>query len=173
MNILTFCTFLLLILLQRWIYKTKNRQIQPSLEQRPTYPSSKITRVFGRAQGVLLFIGLVGTAWACFSPGAALISKEKFLFGLSVSLLGLGLLKWSLQTLGRNYAPCNLARMPETRVIKGPYKFFGHPIYLANLILLAGIVWTCPSVLGAISWLGLATFYFFSGRDENRALASL
>lgn len=171
MNTFAFIVFLVIIFIQKRLYKFKNAQVASSLEKRAIYPSSKVTQLFGQARGLLFLVGFWGVAWECFSPNARAIPIENFIPGLIVSLLGLGLLKWSLHSLGMNYAPCNLVRKPDVKVTHGPYRYFRHPIYLSNLLILGGILCSYPNILGLISWLSLAVFYIFSARDENRVLA--
>lgn len=81
------------------------------------------------------FLGCVAlTVLACSQP-----TTRSFLLGLPCLTLGLAARSWAFVYLGstgrtRDPAP------PSERVVGGPYRWFNHPVYLANVCVALGIV---------------------------------
>ncbi|MBT6178498.1 MAG: hypothetical protein HOI23_14725 [Deltaproteobacteria bacterium] len=134
---------------------------------RPVYKTSGATRLFKPAVRFLYGLVLVRIIATPFLTIP--IERTNLILGSILCAIGIILLNKSLRTLGNNYAPCHAGVIPHERIKAGPYRVFAHPIYLANLILLAG-VWIAIGgfLLGPI-WLSFAFFYAVSIRDEEKA----
>ena len=74
-------------------------------------------------------------------------------FGIILSFSAFLFLKNSLQNLGENYSPLFDSHRPSLIVKTGPYKFIRHPVYLANMLILLGFVFSSGSVWVVISTL--------------------
>jgi protein-S-isoprenylcysteine O-methyltransferase Ste14 len=58
---------------------------------------------------------------------------------------------------------------PEV-IKKGPFSFVRHPVYLAAILLYLGFLVISFSLLSALVWLVIITFYFCIARYEERIL---
>ena len=144
-----------------------NKGLQVQASQRPVYETSDATKTFKTAVKflyVLVLIRIIATPFLDIP-----IERPNLILGSVLGSCGLLLLSKSLKALGKNYAPCHAGILPEERIKTGPYKFFAHPIYIANLVLLAG-VWIAIGgfLLGPI-WVIFGVFYTISIRDEEKA----
>ena len=94
--------------------------------------------------------------------------------GTSVVLPGLALRAWAFAHLGpagrtRDPAP------PSTRATTGPYRWFAHPVYAANLVIAAGVFvaaaarWEVTAVLAV----AVVCAYVALARREAQQLASV
>lgn len=92
--------------------------------------------------------------------------------GIVISLCGLFLFEWSVNSLGAHYSPCFDLRMPSSLVTSGPYKYFRHPMYLAICIVIAGVFMSSGSfwILGSL--IIVAGYYWRSARQETLAIHS-
>jgi protein-S-isoprenylcysteine O-methyltransferase Ste14 len=101
----------------------------------------------------LLWLGviayLVNPAWMAWSA----VSLPAWLrwMGVVVCTLGVGLLAWTLRSLGTNLTDTVVTRRAHTLVTHGPYRWVRHPFYdaLASLILAIALL--------AANWFVLAT----------------
>jgi len=150
------------------IYKIHFRpEKQDQAQQRGSYETSASTQLFKPAVKFLYVLVLIRIA---FTPFLEIpIERSDLILGSILCACGILLLNKSLKALGNNYAPCHAGILPDERITSGPYRFFAHPIYVSNLILLAG-VWICIGgfLLGPV-WVIFAIFYAISIRDEERA----
>lgn len=151
------------------------RQIQrfPARDatERQAYAVTLPTRLFRVLKfplGAAVILHLALLPLEASSPG-----WPRWLLGGTVAVCGLVLLDRSLLALGANFAPCDRGTLPRELAHSGPYRLLKHPIYLANLLIFGGMAVQSCSWLIATSWVILALIYFFSARDENRALRSL
>ena len=80
----------------------------------------------------LLTIPLFGYA------GIAPLPDWTYYLGLALLLVGLAIIPWAGQTLGRNYSPHALVYQGHQLVERGPYRFVRHPIYTAGFLLIVG-----------------------------------
>jgi protein-S-isoprenylcysteine O-methyltransferase Ste14 len=75
------------------------------------------------------------------------------IFGLILTFSAFLFLKKSLQNLGKNYSPLFDSHRPGQIVKTGPYRFIRHPVYLANMFILLGYVFSSGSMWVIISTL--------------------
>lgn len=138
----------------------------------PTYPLSFPTRLFRWVKGPLYgVIVLHLVREVLLAPSAP--APRLLLPALGVGAAALGLLLWSLRTLGPNFAPCDRGILPREMVRSGPYRWLPHPIYTANLLLVVAVAVASLGPLIVAAGVALACFYLFAIRDETRALRQL
>lgn len=93
-------------------------------------------------------------------------------FGLAIASAAFGLFVWSKRTLGRHYSPCYDVWIPTQVVRTGPYAHVRHPIYTANLGILAGLAIGTGSLWLLVNLVLVGAFYVPSARREELALAA-
>ena len=74
------------------------------------------------------------------------------IFGVILTFSAFLFLKKSLQNLGKNYSPLFDSHRPGQIVKTGPYHLIRHPVYLANMLILLGYVFSSGS-----GWVILST----------------
>jgi protein-S-isoprenylcysteine O-methyltransferase Ste14 len=139
-------------------------------DARPTYPISRLTRVFRPVMTLLQLGVMVDIPSAIFGWGIV-PTASRLAIALCIGTAAVALLGWSLATLGEHFAPCYDARLPKVVVRSGPYRFTGHPIYLSNVALMGAFLLAIPNVALLALIATVCVFYAASIRDENRALA--
>ena len=121
------------------LYIRHQRRFQVE-ESRPIYPVSWMTRAFRYVMTTAQLGVIADVPLAVFGFGVV-PSPARLGVTLAIGAGAIGLLAWSLSTLGEHFAPCYDARLPTAIVETGPYRFFRHPIYLSNTILLLAFLW--------------------------------
>ncbi len=105
-----------------------------------------------RPVGLLLWLGviayLVNPAWMVWSS-VPLPAWMRWTGG-AVFALGLGLLTWTLRSLGTNLTDTVVTRRAHTLVTHGPYRWVRHPFYDAIALLILAMA------LIAANWFFLA-----------------
>jgi protein-S-isoprenylcysteine O-methyltransferase Ste14 len=170
-NLVSFLALFSLILGQLAIYHLHRRGRRDSWTG-PTYSLSLPTRLFRWVKAPLygaLALHLVREVLLSRSAPA----PRALLAALIVGATALVLLQWSLRSLGRNFAPCDRGILPRELVRCGPYRWLPHPIYTANLLLVAALAIASFGPLIVATGALLAVFYAFAIRDESRALRRL
>jgi len=173
MSWLTLASGALILWAQLWLYRRQGRRF-PARDaggERQTYAVTLPTRLFRVMKFPLGAAVIVHLALLPLEPTSP--SWQRWLLGGIVALSGLVVLDRSFLALGKHFAPCDRGALPRERVRNGPYRLLKHPIYVANLLIFGGMAVQSCSWLIAISWVILAVIYFFSARDENRALRAL
>ena len=99
-------------------------------------------------------------------------STEIGFFGLAVAVSGMGLFVWSMAHLSAQYSPCYDAKLPSRVVASGPYSRIRHPVYTANLLLIAGVAVATGSWWMVLNFAGLLAFYMHCAPIEERALTA-
>lgn len=84
-----------------------------------------------------------------------------YIVGLSLLLLGLAIIPWARQALGRNYSPHALIYQGHQLVERGPYKFVRHPVYTAGFLLVVGWglmaqSWAAVALVAIVAAIGTA-----------------
>ena len=90
--------------------------------------------------------------------------------GMAASLL---LFRRALRALAENYSPCYEQKAPRSLVTAGPYRFVRHPIYAANLALVASGWVAIGSAWILVALALLAAGYATSIPIEERVLEGL
>ena len=147
------------------IHFPQERQNRAKL--RPTYRLSGLTKTFKTAAGFLYSLVLIRILSIPLLEIS--IEKNNLILGSVLCAFGILLLNKSLKELGLNYAPSYAGVLPERRVMTGPHRYFAHPMYISNLVLLAGVWITAGGFLLGAIWLVFALFYATSIKDEERA----
>ncbi len=76
--------------------------------------------------------------------------------GVVLSFGGLGLAIRAQKVLGDNYSPTVSSNNPGGALVTtGPYKYFKHPIYVGNTILMIGLLFIAHSIA---AWIALAPY---------------
>jgi protein-S-isoprenylcysteine O-methyltransferase Ste14 len=93
------------------------------------------------------------------------------LVGLGPVLLGLGLRFWAMGYIGRDARAGEIGA--SARVRSGPYRLLRHPIYLGNLLLVSGSLWSLvpPLWLAGVVLAGFIVEYGLIVVAEERHIA--
>jgi protein-S-isoprenylcysteine O-methyltransferase Ste14 len=143
----------------------------------PRRPPSPSVRLFRLVYPVLM-LGLFGVAldqlflagrWSGTWPPSPLLVWS----GIACMIGGVVLFGWARRSLGDQYSPCFAARQPTVVVRLGPYRWFRHPMYLGNLVAIAGAVMATGSLLLAILWSVVALCYWRAASTENMVIAAI
>lgn len=157
------------------LYKRHHRKYgtyRSGCERRIPYRVARATLWFRYVKYLLYLAAFV---YILFNPGVPRSLKA----GPGVATIGVGtllgasgivLLYASLEALGDNYAPCDKGLLPYERVSSGPYKYLTHPMYLANILQLAGAAFLKFGPLIVAIAVVYASFIAFIAREERAAL---
>ncbi|MFQ6096669.1 MAG: methyltransferase family protein [Armatimonadota bacterium] len=151
------------------LHRRRRRSFRPGA----TYSLSLPTRYFRWAKGPLYAVVLVHLVVEVLMSASPPAPRALLLAATVIGAVALGLLHWSLEALGPNFAPCDRGILPRELVGAGPYQWLRHPIYVANMLLVLAIAMGSfgPIILAVGAALGF--FYAFAIRDEERALRGL
>ena len=161
-----------LILGHTTIYQTFMRRHR-SWQERPPYPVSRFVRAFRFVLAGIYLVALADMPLAFYVFGVAPPGPLRFGLALALGVTALALLASSLATLGENFSDCHDGRLPTTIVRHGPYRFLGHPIYVANVLLLSALTAMVLDTVMVVVTLVSVAFYVQSAREETRALRAL
>lgn len=123
-------------------------------------------RSFGQFMKLVwLTLVVLLAGWVPLNPWRpALLSGAWLLTGSLLFIL------WSRLTLGRNYTPCDRARLPGEIVRHGPYRWIRHPLYTGYLLHWLALNLVFPSTLVLGLTLALALAYPGIARQEEFSL---
>jgi protein-S-isoprenylcysteine O-methyltransferase Ste14 len=91
-------------------------------------------------------------------------------FGWIVAAAGLALGIWAGVTMGRSLTPFPRPRRDAELVVRGPYRFVRHPLYLGGVLFAAGLSLVF-SVYALVLTAVLAAFWVAKARLEERHLS--
>ncbi|MGE3174238.1 MAG: isoprenylcysteine carboxylmethyltransferase family protein [Planctomycetota bacterium] len=162
---------LLVVAVSRWCYDHRGRRYAQG-KRAPLRSSAAFRPVYAWVRWSVPVAGLgalwsTHPAWLPWRPGAVLQ-----VLGLLLALAALGLFVHAKRSLGRHYSPCHDAWLPDAVVQHGVYARIRHPIYTANLALLAGLAVGTGSGWLLLDALLVAAFYLPAARREERELAA-
>ena len=89
--------------------------------------------------------------------------------GVAIQVAGSGFAVYSLATLRRSFG---LAPQVRTLVRTGPYRYIRHPLYVGELVSLAGVVVVSPSWQRLSIWVAIAAIQGYRAIQEERLLAT-
>ena len=99
-----------------------------------------------------------------------LIPNQYIYLGSSLCGLSVIILFIARYNLSDNYSPCYDMKAPKDFIQHGVYRVVRHPIYLSNLILLAGVFLISGSALIGLNFSILFIYYLISALKEERYL---
>lgn len=143
LSIVHVMTFYLYVAKYARLRKNQNyaQQDKPPVEDMPL--ARKITKLAFVASSLLVLLGFwiqdtrLGYFQAPFPLRAA---------GVLITLCAFLFLSRSLDQLGKNYSPLFDTHRPLCIVDSGPYKYIRHPVYLCNILILLGYVFSGASI---------------------------
>lgn len=112
---------------------------------------------------------LVGVGLLPTGPIAWAATVRSFQIGLLIATAGASFALAALVSLGSDFSI-----LPEARsiVVKGPYRWIRHPIYLAETLMIAGIVLSDPRVTYLIGAVGVVSLQVYRIRVEEQLLST-
>ena len=143
LSILHVITFCLYIAKYARLRKDHNyaHQDKPPVEDMPL--ARKITKLAFVASSLLVLLGfwVKGTPLGYLDAPLSLRAS-----GVLLTLGAFLFLSRSLNQLGKNYSPLFDTHRPLCIVDSGPYKYIRHPVYLCNILILLGYVFSSASI---------------------------
>lgn len=93
--------------------------------------------------------------------------------GLSFIGLGLLLLRKSKLDLGSSYAPLAQPKKPQQLVVAGVYNYIRNPIYVANLLLITGLVFLSEfHIVTILVLISMSLLYWYTISLEEKVLVA-
>jgi protein-S-isoprenylcysteine O-methyltransferase Ste14 len=126
-------------------------------------------RLLGVAMFVVMGLCFARPAWLAwaFAPLPPGVRWS----GLAVGVIDLGLLTWTLHTLGTNLTDTVGTRSDHTLVTRGPYRYIRHPFYTtAFLMMLAMTLLTGCWLLGVVGLAALALLVIRTPIEEAKLI---
>jgi protein-S-isoprenylcysteine O-methyltransferase Ste14 len=90
--------------------------------------------------------------------------------GIAISTVAITLFVSAKMTIGEQYSPCFDSYVPTDVIRDGLYKYVRHPIYMSNILLLAGMVVATGSVWIILNVVLLSVYYLNSAVKEEEVL---
>ena len=91
--------------------------------------------------------------------------------GAVVGLWGLGVMAWTLRTLGRNLTDTVVTRQQHTLVVSGPYRLVRHPYYVTTLFLVtAAFLLSANALIGGVGLLVFVLLAIRSSTEEHKLI---
>lgn len=123
-----------------------------------------MTPLLYRFRGELIGLWCLGATFACWSGRGGRASMLPL-------VAGLGLRIWARRYAGSHTRGRRMAA--PYRAVGGPYRYFAHPLYVANVLVLAGLAWRLAGerpIAVAIALSGPVVLYVVLARAESRLL---
>ena len=97
--------------------------------------------------------------------------RELAFVGVPLAALGAIGFVWAARTMGKSLTPYPRPRETGELVLKGPYRFLRHPIYVSGFLFFLGVGLSSsvPATLGALA---LGTFWWRKAAVEEGHLAA-
>jgi protein-S-isoprenylcysteine O-methyltransferase Ste14 len=135
---------------------------------------SKVPRLRDRRAGVFVtsmgasFL-LVGVSLLPTGPTLWEATVRSFQIGLVTAAVGASVAVAALVSLGSSFSI-----VPEARllVVTGPYQWIRHPIYLAEILMMIGVVFSEPRITFLIGALGVCGLQVYRIRVEEQLLSA-
>jgi protein-S-isoprenylcysteine O-methyltransferase Ste14 len=120
-----------------------------------------------RTQGLVALVGTFILNVVGFLPIEPTTSTTSLLLSSGIVLTGTAFAVWSLAILGRCFG-----LFPEVRglVLRGPYRWVRHPVYLGEIVAGAGVVIARPHLLTLGLLVTFVAFQYWRTVFEERAL---
>lgn len=118
-------------------------------------------------------VATIAATLAIWNIWTAISLDGEVFAGAVVATTGVALSIWTRQTLGENYSPCFAPRTPREVVCSGPYAILKHPLYVGNLLVLAGFLLQGATVWLILAWIHWAITYMISARREAKLVEGL
>ncbi len=140
----------------RFFYLRKVRHVPGAIARAPREPGGPI---------LLLFISAIVVTVCAAAPGAlrwaALpLSGRLRWSGLPCAVAAFGLLEWAQAALGRNWSLRVQVLKEHELVIRGPYRWVRHPMYLAGLLASVSVLLLSGNALVGGTWLAMHSWQF-------------
>jgi protein-S-isoprenylcysteine O-methyltransferase Ste14 len=124
-------------------------------------------RVFAAAMGasfLLVGVGLLPPGPLAWEP-----TVRTFQIGLLSAAAGASVAAAALVSLGSSFSI-----VPEARalVVNGPYRWIRHPMYLAEIVIMVGVVLSDPRVTYLVGTLGVCALQVYRIRTEEQLLTA-
>lgn len=152
------------------LYFALRGRIAKQQVERPRYALSWPTRLYRPLKGPLYLSSLLHIVIQPFFHYQLGYAAARIAVGSLLGVGGLLLLMASLKALGENFMPCYDGVLPKRRVAEGPYRFFKHPIYMANIMQFGAAIVLLPGPIIIVVFALLVWIYAYTIRDENRSL---
>lgn len=142
-------------------FRSRRNLVEKQIGPLPT-PMGYLPIIF-----LLILLTGIGNLDAVSSTGWVIVSG----LGIALTLYSLGLLAWTVRTLGRLAAPGPAVFTDHELITTGPFHLVRHPGYAAVQVLALGIA------LGTLNWLILAMWpvllaaTYFNARAEEQLLS--
>lgn len=117
----------------------------------------------------------LASAWAADRlVGLDLFGAAGLWTGRGLVVLGLALMLWAAVTMQAARTTVIPGRQPAALVTSGPFRLSRNPIYLGDLLVLAGmiLIWDAPVALPLVPVLGAILAQRFIGPEEDRLRAA-
>lgn len=150
------------------------RQADGRAAARPQLASESVTWFHGAYPIIQLLILVPALAAPLHHGGWLLRTHAQTPTSTAIGIVGMvvsiALFRSALRVLAENYSPCYAQKAPLELITEGPYRFVRHPIYTANLVLVASAWVAVGSAWVLIALVLLVAGYAASITVEEQAL---
>ncbi len=161
---------IVMALISAHFYKHKDKEyVGAKTEQIDSPESFKIVYRYIQLSTIIASLGSFLTNHALFLQ---LHNSVVLLYiGIYISTIAITLFVYAKLTIGEQYSTCFDSYVPNDIVQDGLYKYIRHPIYMANIILLIGMVVATGSIWIIINVVVLTAYYLLSAYKEEEVLS--